>query len=561
MPAPGRAPCPGQGGKRATEARTMPPVAGSIGEPRRPRCSRLRSRERMHGPFRGSRPLRRTRRHRGDGFAPHERADADAFAAYLGRRHAARIAGSLVVPERQARHADFPMSLDPRLVGALRERGVGRLYSHQREAWDHVAAGRDVVVVTPTASGKTLCYNLPVLQAALRRPREGALSVSDQGAGAGPGRRTAGDQSRRQSRRARLHLRRRHARRRPPRGAHPRRHRRHQPRHAARGHPAASHQVGAVLREPALRGDRRAAHLSRRVRFARRQPACGASIASAASTACGRPSSCARPPSPIRANSPRACSARRSRRSPESGAPSGRKHLLVWNPPVVNPDLGLRASARSQSTRLARIAVKLGLKTIVFTNSRLEVEVLTKYLKDVFDADPRKPAARGRLPRRLPAHRAARQGSQAARRPHRLRRLHVGAGTRRRHRRARRLRAQRVSGLGRRGAAALRPRRPAQSRRGRRAGLLQRPARPVPRAQSRLLPRRESRACAHRPATAAHPHGSRPLRRVRVAVRGWRDVRRPGPPTKRWHGSPSRASCIARARAGTGSPTAIPRSR
>jgi DEAD/DEAH box helicase domain-containing protein len=64
----------------------------------------------------------------------------------------------------------------------------------------------------------------------------------------------------------------------------------------------------------------------------------------------------------------------------------------VWNPPVVNPDLGLRASARSQSTRIARLALKMGLKTIVFANSRLEVEVLTKYLKDVYDRDPRKPA-------------------------------------------------------------------------------------------------------------------------------------------------------------------------
>jgi len=76
----------------------------------------------------------------------------------------------------------------------------------------------------------------------------------------------------------------------------------------------------------------------------------------------------------------------------ESGAPQGAKRLLIWNPPVVNPDLGLRASARSQSTRIARAAVKLGLKTIVFANARLEVEVLTKYLKDVFDKDPRKPA-------------------------------------------------------------------------------------------------------------------------------------------------------------------------
>jgi DEAD/DEAH box helicase domain-containing protein len=75
----------------------------------------------------------------------------------------------------------------------------------------------------------------------------------------------------------------------------------------------------------------------------------------------------------------------------ESGAPQGEKHLLLWNPPVINPDLGLRASARSQTTRIARTAVRQGLKTIVFAQTRLMVEVLTKYLKDVFDKDPRKP--------------------------------------------------------------------------------------------------------------------------------------------------------------------------
>ncbi|MGH8029912.1 MAG: DEAD/DEAH box helicase, partial [Arenimonas sp.] len=75
----------------------------------------------------------------------------------------------------------------------------------------------------------------------------------------------------------------------------------------------------------------------------------------------------------------------------ESGAPSGEKRLLLWNPPVVNPDLGLRASARSQSNRIARLAIKAGLKTLVFAQSRTMVEVLTKYLKDVFDHDPRLP--------------------------------------------------------------------------------------------------------------------------------------------------------------------------
>ncbi len=74
----------------------------------------------------------------------------------------------------------------------------------------------------------------------------------------------------------------------------------------------------------------------------------------------------------------------------ESGAQRA-KQVLLWNPPVINPDLGLRASARSQSNRIARIAIKSGLKTLVFAQTRLMVEVLTKYLKDIFDHDPRKP--------------------------------------------------------------------------------------------------------------------------------------------------------------------------
>ena len=100
---------------------------------------------------------------------------------------------------------------------------------------------------------------------------QGAVPVPDQGAGAGPGRRTARAQPRRRPRRARVHVRRRHAGRRAPGDPHARRHRRQQSGHAAPGDPAASHQVGAVLREPALRRHRRGAHLPRRVRLARRQ--------------------------------------------------------------------------------------------------------------------------------------------------------------------------------------------------------------------------------------------------------------------------------------------------
>ena len=59
---------------------------------------------------------------------------------------------------------DFPENLDPRIREILEKRGVTRLYSHQFTAYHEVQKGNDVVVVTPTASGKTLCYNLPVLQ-------------------------------------------------------------------------------------------------------------------------------------------------------------------------------------------------------------------------------------------------------------------------------------------------------------------------------------------------------------------------------------------------------------
>jgi DEAD/DEAH box helicase domain-containing protein len=73
-------------------------------------------------------------------------------------------------PARPAVPAPFPASLDGRLVDALRARGIEQLYSHQGRCWELVDKGQHVVVVTPTASGKTLCYNLPVLQALLGSP-------------------------------------------------------------------------------------------------------------------------------------------------------------------------------------------------------------------------------------------------------------------------------------------------------------------------------------------------------------------------------------------------------
>jgi len=73
-------------------------------------------------------------------------------------------------PARPPVLVPFPASLDPRIGEALRARGIDELYSHQARAWDRIAKGQHVVIVTPTASGKTLCYNLPALQALVHQP-------------------------------------------------------------------------------------------------------------------------------------------------------------------------------------------------------------------------------------------------------------------------------------------------------------------------------------------------------------------------------------------------------
>ena len=75
-------------------------------------------------------------------------------------------------PEREARHAPLPDELDPRVLEAV---GVPQLYAHQRAVWDAAARGENVMVTTGTASGKTLAFNLPVLDALAREPKTRAL--------------------------------------------------------------------------------------------------------------------------------------------------------------------------------------------------------------------------------------------------------------------------------------------------------------------------------------------------------------------------------------------------
>ena len=79
------------------------------------------------------------------------------------------------LPAQEGRYVDYPADVHPSLVKAFREKGYERLYTHQHSCWEAVRRGENAVVVTPTASGKTLCYNLPVLDAMLKDTSARAL--------------------------------------------------------------------------------------------------------------------------------------------------------------------------------------------------------------------------------------------------------------------------------------------------------------------------------------------------------------------------------------------------
>ncbi|MCX5829493.1 MAG: DEAD/DEAH box helicase, partial [Deltaproteobacteria bacterium] len=91
------------------------------------------------------------------------------------KRFLANVRALKKIPPREGRFTPFPDWLHPRLSAVLERQGIGQLYSHQGQAVELVRAGRDVVLMTPTASGKTLCYNIPVLQLILEEPETRAL--------------------------------------------------------------------------------------------------------------------------------------------------------------------------------------------------------------------------------------------------------------------------------------------------------------------------------------------------------------------------------------------------
>ena len=322
--------------------------------------------------------------------------DGGALTQALERRYADRITGSFTLPGREGRYAPIPVDVPDALASALRARGIDRLYAHQAEAWDATQRGEHVAIVTPTASGKSLCYTLPVA-ASVMNPR-----VSGGAAKAlylFPTKALAQDQVAELlelNRAGDLGLKAFTFDGDTPGDA----------RQAIRLHGDIVVSNPDMLHQAILPHHTKWAQFFENLRFVvidevhTYRGVFGSHVANVlrrlkricafygvrpqfilCSATIGNP-----------AEHARALIEDRVHAITESGAPTGDKHVLLWNPPVVNPDLGLRASARSQSNRIARIAIKSGLKTLVFAQTRLMVEVLTKYLKDIFDNDPRKPA-------------------------------------------------------------------------------------------------------------------------------------------------------------------------
>ncbi len=287
------------------------------------------------------------------------------------------------IPAHPAQFGEYPEGIDPRIPEVLKKRSIHRLYTHQAASLAATGEGKDVVVVTPTASGKTMCYNLPVLSAILQNPDSRALYLfptkalsQDQVSelysliealqvdiktytydGDTPGS-------------ARKAVR--------------------QAGHIVVTNPDMLHSgilpqhtkwvklfenlryivIDEIHAYRGIFGSNLANVLRRLLRlcaFYGSRPTfilCSATIANPkelAETLTGRPVTMI----------------------DNNGAPTGERHFIFYNPPVVNRQLGIRKGSVQETKAIASTLLNNGVQTIVFAKSRLIVEVLTRHLKDI----------------------------------------------------------------------------------------------------------------------------------------------------------------------------------
>src|SRR6202171_2717458 len=310
------------------------------------------------------------------------------------------------IPARAAEWAPMPAWVLPELAAAYCAKGISRLYSHQAAAAEGARRGKNVVVVTPTASGKTLCYNLPVLNAVLENPDTRALYLFPTKALAQDQLAELHDLSKRlhdcfgvftydgdTPNDARKAIR-------------------------QRGHVVLSNPD--MLHTGILPHHTRWQRLFENLRYvalAERNTAAGV-FGSHLASVLRRLRRIARfygsDPQFICSSAPMANPGELASRLAETefdvieenGAPAGEKYFIFYNPPVVNRFLGIRRSYINETSRVAQEFLKHNLQTLVFANSRLQTEVLLTYLQQANPMPPgQSPAIRGYRGGYLPGER------------------------------------------------------------------------------------------------------------------------------------------------------------
>jgi DEAD/DEAH box helicase domain-containing protein len=286
------------------------------------------------------------------------------------------------LPALPAQYADFPDTVAPKLQAALAQKGIKQLYTHQAAAYRHLQEGKNIVLVTPTASGKTLAYNLPVLNKILSQPEARALYFF-------PTKALAQDQY--QELHALISLMEADIKTYTFDGDTPASARQAIRRsgHIVMTNPDMLHQgilphhtiwlklfenlhyvvIDEIHHYRGVFGSHLAnviRRLKRIARFYGSNPqfiCCSATIANPqefAEKIIGEPVTLI----------------------DQNGAPRGTKHFVLYNPPIVNAELGIRRSVLKEVNHIARYLLETRVQSIVFARSRVRVEVLTSYLKE-----------------------------------------------------------------------------------------------------------------------------------------------------------------------------------
>nr|WP_230986844.1 DEAD/DEAH box helicase [Cohnella fermenti] len=299
------------------------------------------------------------------------------------------------LPAKEARTVPLPAEMDERLKQALGQKGISELYTHQAASYRAVREGRHVVTVTPTASGKTLCYNLPVVEHLLRDDSVRALYLF-------PTKALAQDQvaelqelADRMDADIKTHT------------------------YDGDTSPAVRQAIRnaghIVVTNPDMLHSAILPHHTKWVKLFENikyividelhsyRGVFGSHVANVIR----RLKRICR----FYGSEPQFLCASATIRNPrehaerligepvqlvdDNGAPSGEKHFVFYNPPVVNQQLGIRRSSVLESQKLAALLLRSGIQTIVFARSRVRVEILLTYLQDLVKGELGKKTIRG----------------------------------------------------------------------------------------------------------------------------------------------------------------------